>query len=228
MKKIVFFTGAGISAESGIPTFRGEDGLWNNFAVDEVASMDAWNKNPEMVLEFHNEIRKLIESCEPNDAHRAIASLVVDPKFEVCVVTQNIDDLHERAGSPIVYHVHGRIFQAKSSLYPSLVYGRKDDIHMGDVDSNGHQLRHNTVLFGEILPKMDYERSLMEFGLADIIVVVGTSLQVYPAAGLLQHVKDSCEIIVVDPNTVTSQYRHIPMKASEGVPILVKQFMESQ
>lgn len=231
MKRVVFFTGAGVSAESGIPTFRSEDGLWNNFNVDEVASIYAWEKAPEKVLKFHNDIRKLIESCEPNDAHKAIALLESDPRFEVSVVTQNIDDLHERVGSSIVNHVHGRIFQAKNCFYPSLVYERREDIHIGDIDAEGFQLRHNTVLFGELLPKVDWERSLMEFGLADIIVVVGTSLQVFPAAGLLRHAKDDCEIFVIDPNVVnsaTSKYKHIALKASEGVPSLVKQFMESK
>lgn len=198
-KKIVVFTGAGVSAESGIPTFRDVDGMWNNHIADEVASLTGWRKNREKVLDFHNDFARKFSKCEPNEGHKLIAKL--EEKHDVTVVTQNIDDLHEKGGSTNVIHVHGNIAQAKSSQNSNLIYPINGDIKIGDKAEDGSQLRHNTVLFEEPLPAKEFKKAISAMEESEILIIVGTSLQVYPAAGLIVHFKGE-HIYVVGPNPV--------------------------
>lgn len=186
LKKLVVFTGAGISAESGIPTFRDSKGLWENFSIEEVATPIGWLKDQNKVLEFYNQRRRQLRTCEPNLAHQLIADL--ENHFDVIVVTQNIDDLHERAGSNKVIHLHGELLKARSVKNPELVYECLDDINPGDTAEDGSQLRPAVVWFGE---SVAYD--------ADIFVIIGTSLQVYPAADLFSKTQKHCEIYVIDP-----------------------------
>lgn len=211
-KKIVVFTGAGVSAESGIPTFRDTDGLWNKHIADEVASMSGWKKDKEKVLNFHNEFAHEFSKCEPNDAHKILAKL--EEKYDVVVVTQNIDNLHEKGGSTNVIHVHGNIAESKSSLDTSLTYPLSGDIKVGDKAEDGSQLRHNTVLFGESLPAKEFKKAIKAMEEAEILIVIGTSLQVYPAAGLVEHFQGE-HIYVIDPNTVM-------LAADEGRTFIVE------
>lgn len=201
-KKIVVFTGAGVSAESGIPTFRDSaDSLWVKYNVDEVASISGWKKDREKVLDFHNEVRKEMKKCKPNEAHQIIAKL--EEKFDVTIVTQNIDTLHEEGGSTNVLHIHGSIDKTKSSL-TGLYFSdleNNQDIKIGDKCNKGSQLRHGTVLFGDPLPEDEVEKSIKAIMEADILIIIGTSLQVYPAAGFIAHFQGE-KIYVIDPNEV--------------------------
>ncbi|WP_114779394.1 SIR2 family NAD-dependent protein deacylase [Botryobacter ruber] len=195
-KKLVVLTGAGISAESGIATFRAADGLWEGYDVMEVASPQGWRKNPALVLDFYNQRRKNALEAQPNAGHLALAELERD--FDVTVITQNVDDLHERAGSSQVLHLHGKLFESRSTLDERLVYPIKGwELNLGEKCARGSQLRPNIVWFGEAVPMM--EKAVEETLQADIFLVVGTSLVVYPAAGLLDYVSDETPIIVVDP-----------------------------
>ncbi len=195
-KKIVVLTGAGISAESGLKTFRDAGGLWEGYDVMEVASIDAWRKNPQLVLSFYNERRLQARQAKPNPGHLALARLEED--FDVTIITQNIDDLHEKAGSSQVIHLHGSIFQSKSSIDDSLVYDMEElEIRMGDTCERGSQLRPNIVWFGEMVPMM--EVAAKAASAADIFMVVGTSLVVYPAAGLLDFVGPEIPKYIIDP-----------------------------
>ncbi|WP_299290891.1 Sir2 family NAD-dependent protein deacetylase [uncultured Mucilaginibacter sp.] len=196
MEKLVVLTGAGISAESGLKTFRDSDGLWEGYNIEDVATPEAWRKNPELVQAFYNERRKNVLDAQPNTAHFALATLEKD--FDVTVITQNIDDLHERAGSTNVVHLHGVITRSQSSKNPNLTYSINGwEIKMGEVCELGSQLRAHVVWFGEAVPMI--EKAAMICTEAEVFMLVGTSLAVYPAAGLLDYVPDETPKYIVDP-----------------------------
>ncbi len=195
-RKLVVLTGAGISAESGLQTFRGSDGLWEGYKVTDVATPEAWSRNPEMVQEFYNLRRKAVLNAEPNSAHIALAELEKD--FDVSIITQNIDNLHERAGSSHVLHLHGEIIKSRSIKDPSLVYDIPGwELKMGEICELGFQLRPFIVWFGEAVPKIEEATILSRQ--AEIYAVIGTSLLVYPAAGLLHDVNPGVPVYIVDP-----------------------------
>ena len=216
-KKLVVLTGAGISAESGLKTFRDSDGLWEGYNIEDVATPRAWKKNPKLVLEFYNYRRKNVLDAEPNAAHVGLAELEKD--FDVTIITQNIDDLHERAGSTNVMHLHGEIFKMRSERDETLVYDIKVDIHLGDVAEDGAQLRPNIVWYEEAVPMI--EEAVPVVHNADIFVVVGTSLVVYPAAGLVTVADASIPKFIVDKKIpyTSSVYNltAIEKPATEGV-----------
>lgn len=197
MKKIVVLTGAGVSAESGIQTFRDADGLWEGHDVMEVASPQGWAANRDLVLDFYNQRRKQALTAEPNNGHLALADLEKD--FDVTIVTQNVDNLHEKAGSSKVLHLHGELFKSRSTADESLVYEMDGwELNPGDLCEKGAQLRPHIVWFGEMVPMMDM--AISETLSADIFLIVGTSLAVYPAAGLMHHTKPNTPKYIVDPN----------------------------
>ena len=216
---IVIFSGAGISAESGLKTFRGEDGLWEGYHVEDVATYDAWKRNPELVLEFYNQRRQSVRLAQPNNAHLAIAKL--EQSHRVSIITQNIDDLHERAGSKNILHLHGEILKSQSTLNPDLVYPLDGaDIELGDTCEHGSQLRPFIVWFGEDVPNMLKAINISQT--ASTFIVVGSSMLVYPAASLINYVADNCKLIVVDPNIPDSISGNdsivaIEEKASTGI-----------
>ncbi len=194
-KKLVVLTGAGVSAESGVATFRDSGGLWEGHHIMEVASPEGFNRNPQLVLDFYNKRRRQLKTVGPNDAHLELARL--QQFFDVDIITQNVDDLHERAGSEKVLHLHGELLKARSVTDPYTIFDWKADIHQGDTDSNGNQLRPHIVWFGEAVPALE---EAIEITLqADYFVVVGSSLQVYPAAGLVDFVAQSVPIYYIDP-----------------------------
>ncbi|MCB0526308.1 MAG: NAD-dependent deacylase [Lewinellaceae bacterium] len=195
MKKLVVLSGAGMSAESGIKTFRDSDGLWEDHRIEDVATPEGWYKNPELVLEFYNQRRAQLFSVEPNEGHKAIASL--ETEFDVQVVTQNVDDLHERAGSTNVLHLHGELRKVRSSVYESMIYPWDKDLILGDLCEAGHQLRPHIVWFGEAVPML--EKAIDLAAEADYFIIIGTSLQVYPAAGLMQYAPPHIPFYYVDP-----------------------------
>lgn len=196
MEKMVVLTGAGISAESGIPTFRDSGGLWEGYDVAEVATPEAWDKNPLLVLQFYNERRKKALAVKPNPGHEIIASF--ESAFNVTVVTQNIDNLHEQAGSSKVIHLHGSLFESRSTADENLIYPIKGwEMKYGDLCERGSQLRPNIVWFGEMVPLI--EVAAREAAQADIFLIVGTSMLVYPAAGLIYHVPRQAKKFAVDP-----------------------------
>lgn len=219
-KRLVVLTGAGISAESGLKTFRDSDGLWEGYEVTEVATPRGWRKNPALVLDFYNMRRKDVAKAEPNAGHLALAELEKD--FDVHIITQNIDDLHERAGSTSVMHLHGEIFKMRSESDETLVYEIREDIHLGQMAIDGAQLRPNIVWFEEAVPMIEYAVPLVRS--ADIFVVVGTSLVVYPAAGLLDFVLPGAHKFIVDKKIPYTSPVHnlttIEMPASTGVKVL--------
>jgi NAD-dependent deacetylase len=219
-KKIVVLTGAGISAESGLKTFRDSDGLWEGYDVTEVATPGAWRRNPTLVLEFYNMRRRSVLEALPNDAHIGLAELEKD--FDVQIITQNIDDLHERAGSTKVLHLHGEIFKMRSERNDSLVYEIREDIRLGDKAADGAQLRPSIVWFEEPVPMIEIAVPLAQD--ADLFVVVGTSLAVYPAAGLLHVVPRHVPTFIIDKKIPVSgeriNYHLIENKATEGVKTL--------
>ncbi len=224
-RKIVVFTGAGVSAESGIQTFRDSNGLWENYAVEDVATPRAWKKDQALVLRFYNERRKNILAANPNSAHTGLAAL--EDEFDVEIITQNIDDLHERAGSRKVLHLHGEIFKMRSEQNESLVYPVKGDILPGDRASDGAQLRPHIVWFEEEVPMM--ENAIQKALSADIFIVIGTSLAVYPAASLLHYLPLHIPVIVIDKKTPfinRENVTYIERTASEGV-ILLKEMLLS-
>lgn len=196
MKKIVVLSGAGISAESGINTFRDTDGLWEGHDVMEVASPEGWYKNKKLVLDFYNQRRKQLNEVLPNDGHKCIASL--EKYFDVTVVTQNVDNLHERAGSSHIVHIHGQLTRKRSELNEDIAEDIHDDILLGDRAPDGAQWRPDIVWFGEQVPLLDTALQLVMK--ADIIIIVGTSLQVYPAAGLVGYASPNAIIFYIDPN----------------------------
>lgn len=223
MKKIVFLTGAGMSVESGLSTFRGNGGMWDEYPVEKVASIEGYIADPALVLEFYNKRRKQLSSVQPNEGHRLIASL--EKEYNVTVVTQNVDDLHERAGSTNVIHLHGELMKATSSLQPNnLQYVRtlteeNIEISLGDKADDGSQLRPYIVWFGEAVPMMD--DAIQALRDADIFVIIGTSLNVYPAAGLLNYAPARTPIYLIDPNEVrvsgNNRLTIIRRGASEGM-----------
>lgn len=220
MKKLTILSGAGISAESGIKTFRDGDGLWENHNVTDVASPEGWRKDRALVLEFYNQRRRQLHEVQPNEAHQLVADL--EKYFEVQIITQNIDDLHERAGSTNILHIHGELFKSCSSNNKNLVYDQKDDINVGDKAEDGAQLRPFIVWFGEDVPLYNVARDKVKD--ADILIVIGTSLQVYPAAGLIHEIKGDCLLIVINPNETEFGYgqRAVVMKesATRGMKLL--------
>lgn len=221
MKKVVILTGAGMSAESGIKTFRDTGGLWEEYDVTEVATPMAWWKNQELVLRFYNERRSQLENVSPNEGHLGIASL--EKYFDVTVITQNVDNLHERAGSTKIVHLHGELTKVRSTSDPSLIYeiGYKN-VNPGDKCEKGSQLRPHIVWFGEAVPMMDEAARIT--GEADIFVVIGSSLNVYPAAGLIGYAPDHASLWLVDPNDVYIPVsRHVEVikePASKGIAML--------
>ncbi|WP_452220432.1 SIR2 family NAD-dependent protein deacylase [Lacinutrix salivirga] len=194
-KHIVVLTGAGISAESGLKTFRDANGLWEGHNVMEVASPEGFKANPELVLEFYNQRRKQLLEVAPNQAHLDLATLEND--FNVTIITQNVDDLHERAGSTNVIHLHGELLKARNIVSDNEVFEWKSNINVGDVDNNGHQLRPHIVWFGEAVPMMDKAVEICET--ADFLIIIGTSMQVYPAASLMHYTPERTPTYFIDP-----------------------------
>lgn len=222
-QKIVILTGAGISAESGIQTFRGANGLWEGHRIEDVASPEGWRRNREQVLEFYNLRRRQLLTVNPNEAHKALVEL--EKKYHVVVITQNVDDLHERAGSGMVLHLHGELLKARSTVDESLVYEWDKDIKIGDKCERGSQLRPHIVWFGEMVPKMEDAALITER--ADIFIVIGTSLQVYPAASLLHFAPENSRKFLIDPHadeikSTVPNLRIIKNTSTKGVPELVK------
>lgn len=225
MKKVVVLTGAGISAESGIKTFRDADGLWEGHDIMEVASPIGYQNNPELVLDFYNKRRRQLFEVQPNLAHTILAEMEND--FDVTIITQNVDDLHERAGSKKVIHLHGELLKARNEKDVNSIIDWKKDIHLGDLDANNIQLRPHIVWFGEEVPEM--ERAMIEIEEADYLLVVGTSLQVYPAAGLINYVNEDVLVYYIDPNPATiydleNPIKVIPLSATEGMKIIQEEF----
>jgi NAD-dependent deacetylase len=222
MKKVIFLTGAGISAESGIKTFRDSGGLWEGHKVEDVATPEGWRKNKQIVLDFYNERRRQLDTVEPNNAHKLIAQLESD--FEVYVITQNVDDLHERSGSKNVLHLHGELRKMCSSRNKELTVPYLEDIKIGDKHEDGSQLRPYIVWFGESVPKLIEAAELVHD--ADYVVVVGTSFNVYPAAGLVGYANSEAKIFYIDPkpsNDIPSdKVTIIKKKATVGMKQLVK------
>lgn len=225
MKKVVVLTGAGISAESGLAVFRGSNGLWGKYKVDEVATIEGWYRNPELVLQFYNERRKELLKCSPNYGHIGLVEL--ESYFDVRVITQNVDNLHERAGSSNVLHLHGQLMWVRSEKNEELRFElpmEDCEIKIGDKASDGAQLRPDIVWFGEAVPMLDAAIGLVEN--ADIFVIIGTSLNVYPAAGLLHYVRKGVPVYLIDPNPVNDPYgkvtTYIKSVASEGVKQLTE------
>ncbi|HZH87339.1 MAG TPA: NAD-dependent deacylase [Brumimicrobium sp.] len=228
-QKIIIFSGAGISAESGLGTFRDSGGLWEKFNIEEVATPQAWNKNPSMVTEFYNMRRKQCYESEPNAAHLAIAQL--EEKYDVEVITQNIDNLHERAGSSKVTHLHGEIQKVKSSgpnAEREYFLQENWEVKMGDLCPDGYQLRPHVVWFGEDVPMLD--KAIAQIEDADIVIVVGTSLNVYPAAGIISYAPSNADYYLVDPSEVSvpKYFNVIQKPASQGVPTLVESLLNKK
>lgn len=224
MKKIVVLTGAGISAESGISTFRDSDGLWENYRVEDVATHEAYERDPELVLNFYNERRRQLFAAEPNEAHRQLVRL--EERYEVQIVTQNIDDLHERAGSRNVLHLHGELTKGRSDRNPDLIVeiGSRD-IKIGDKAPDGTQLRPHIVWFGEAVPNIEPAAKLCEE--ADYFIVIGTSMVVYPAASLIYYVPRTSPCYLVDPKAVaiSREIKIYQEKAGTGVKKVVDELL---
>lgn len=221
MDKLVILTGAGMSAESGIKTFRDNDGLWENYRVEDVCSIEAWSHRPEVMIGFYNQRRKQLLDCNPNKGHRLLVEL--ENNFDVQIITQNVDDLHERAGSSNILHLHGELRKVRSSKNPNLIYELEGwELKFGQKAEDGGILRPHIVWFGEAVPMMDEAIKIVQD--ADILVIIGTSLAVYPAAGLVGYAKDKCQIFMIDPKipkSIKSQNINcIETGAGEGVKIL--------
>jgi len=225
-KKLVVLSGAGMSAESGLKTFRDSDGLWEGYNIEDVATPQAWRKDPRLVLEFYNYRRKNVLDAQPNAGHLGLAELEIH--FDVQIITQNIDDLHERAGSTKVLHLHGEIFKMRSEQDANLVYDIREDIKMGNIAADGAQLRPNIVWFGEAVPMIEVAIPMVHD--ADIFVVVGTSLVVYPAAGLVDFTRYGIPKFIIDrriPSTSSIQHlTRIEKTATEGVKDLQEMLKE--
>lgn len=226
-KKIVVLTGAGISAESGLRTFRDSNGLWEEYNIEDVASYSGWIRNPKLVMEFYNKRRSQLNNVKPNEAHIALARL--ESKYEVHIITQNVDDLHERGGSTNITHLHGELTKVRSVKYPELVYSiGYRDINIGDYCEKGEQLRPHIVWFGESVPLMEFASKVVEE--ANYLLIIGTSMQVYPAAGLIHYAPDECRIFLIDPNA-DYDYHHVNMEiiketAGNAVPRIVQELLE--
>lgn len=228
MKKIVVLTGAGMSAESGLKTFRDQDGLWNNYKIEEVASPHAWQQEPQVVLDFYNQRRRQLLEVEPNIAHYALVRL--EDKFDVQIITQNVDDLHERAGSANVLHLHGELKKARSTMDESLVYQMDGwKLKLGDFCEKGSQLRPHIVWFGESVPSFSKANEIV--AQADILIVIGTSLTVYPAALLVNEAPNESIKHIIDPNAPNNiSLKNLTVHRKtvvEGLPELVKQLLQN-
>jgi len=227
MKNLVVLTGAGISAESGISTFRDSGGLWEQYRIEDVATPEGWAKDPKLVTDFYNQRRKQLLEVEPNYGHIALVEL--EKYFNVYVVTQNVDNLHERAGSKNIVHLHGELTKVRSERFDHLIYELTPDryeVKIGDKFEKGFQLRPHIVWFGEAVPMLEEAVRLAQK--ADIFVVVGTSLNVYPAASLVHYVQPEVPVYVVDPNSVAindSRWHYIRLGASEGMKEFIKQIL---
>jgi NAD-dependent deacetylase len=218
MKKLVVLTGAGMSAESGLKTFREMGGLWEEYDISQVATPEAWRRDPELVLRFYNERRKALQEARPNQGHYGLVEL--EKYFDVIIITQNVDDLHERAGSKNVLHLHGELRKSRSTADPRLIYEIDGwELKWGDLCPKGSQLRPHIVWFGEPVPNI--EMAADEVATADILLIIGTSMQVYPAAGLVDFVSRGVPVYLIDPNETAigsnSRVKFIRMKAGEGV-----------
>jgi NAD-dependent deacetylase len=226
-KKLVILSGAGVSAESGVATFRDANGLWEGHDVMEVATPEGFRKNPALVLEFYNQRRRQLFEVQQNDAHKIIAELEKD--FDVTVVTQNVDDLHERAGSTKIIHLHGELLKARCTLNTDAILDWKEDITVGQLHpQTGKQLRPHIVWFGEAVPAIIEAAEAVEQ--ADIIIVIGTSMQVYPAAGLVDYAKPDAKIYYIDPRPATIPNMHhrievLAMGGSEGMRVLKEKLL---
>ena len=223
-EELIVLTGAGMSVESGLSTFRGGGGLWYNHKVEDVATPEAWFRNPKLVLDFYNYRRKELLGAQPNAGHLALAEL--ESEYEVRIITQNVDNLHERAGSSSVLHLHGELMKVRSTGPGEEVYdltAENYETHPGDTCPRGYQLRPHIVWFGEAVPEMDHAIRLVEQ--ADMLLIIGTSMQVYPAAGLIHYVRSGVPVYLIDPNEVGVYGRHITVikkGAGEGMKEFVK------
>ena len=228
MKKIVVLTGAGMSAESGIATFRDSGGLWEQYRIEDVATPEAFGRNPQLVLDFYNMRRKESLKALPNQGHIGLAEM--QDEYDVSIITQNVDNLHEKAGSRDVLHLHGELMKARSSVNPDLICDidpENPEIQLGDKASDGSQMRPHIVWFGEAVPMMSEAEKIVRK--ADVLVIIGTSMNVYPAAGLINYVPSGVPIFLIDPNEVSvykSGVRFIKKGASEGVSELRKLLKE--
>ncbi len=224
MKKVTVLTGAGISAESGIKTFRDEDGLWEGHDVMQVASPAGWKNDMELVLDFYNQRRRQLLKVKPNEAHKALVRL--EDKFDVHIITQNIDDLHERAGSKHVTHLHGELLKARSTFDDDLVLDWRDDIKPGDFCEYNKQLRPHVVWFGEAVPM--FEKAAEIISDSELVIIIGTSMQVYPAAGLIEFAPRQAPVYFIDPKPNIQQSKRLKIinkTAVEGVPEVVEQLL---
>ena len=225
MKHLVVLTGAGMSAESGIKTFRDANGLWEGHDVMEVATPQGFAKNPALVLDFYNQRRRQLLEVQPNSAHLALAQLETD--FKVTIITQNVDDLHERAGSNTIIHLHGELLKARSTHNDQDIFDWRKDIQIGDVCGKGYQIRPHIVWFGEAVPLIEKAMEVCET--ADILMIIGTSMQVYPAASLMHYVKPNTPIYYVDPKPALAQSDNVHVfseNASTGVLKAIQHFLE--
>ena len=225
-KKLVVLTGAGISAESGIKTFRDSDGLWEGHNVMDVATPEGWNRNPALVLDFYNQRRKQLKEVQPNRGHQILVELEKD--FEVYIITQNVDDLHERAGSSNVLHLHGELLKVRSTKNPLYILDWHADLNFGDLDANKNQLRPHIVWFGEEVPALEEALQLTQN--ADYFAVIGTSLQVYPAAGLIDFAPRETPVFYIDPKPIKipnlkNPLTIIPEMASKGVAYMKEKLL---
>jgi NAD-dependent deacetylase len=228
-KKLVVLTGAGISAESGIKTFRDSDGLWEGHNVMDVATPEGWRKNPTLVLDFYNQRRKQLHEVKPNFGHQILVELEAD--FDVHIITQNVDDLHERAGSLNVLHLHGELLKVRSTKNRNYILDWNNDLNLGDLDDNGTQLRPHIVWFGEDVPAIEEAVEIVEK--ADVLIIIGTSLQVYPAASLMNYANPTIPVYYIDPKPATVYDLPNPLKiieavGSEGMKILQKELYKFQ
>ncbi|WP_459209878.1 SIR2 family NAD-dependent protein deacylase [Aquimarina rhabdastrellae] len=225
MKRIVVLTGAGISAESGINTFRDADGLWEGHDIMEVASPVGWHKNPELVLDFYNQRRRQLHTVLPNKAHKALVEL--ESQYNVTIITQNVDDLHERAGSNHVVHLHGELLKVRSQRNPDAILNWKNDLVLGDLCDAKEQLRPHIVWFGEEVPMLDKAIAITQE--ADILIIIGTSMQVYPAASLKEYAPAHTPIYFIDPKPALNSNDKLTViaeKATIGVSQLVDQLLK--
>ncbi|SFA89772.1 NAD-dependent deacetylase [Flavobacterium swingsii] len=229
MKKLVVLTGAGISAESGIKTFRDSDGLWEAHNVMDVATPEGWHKNPKLVLDFYNKRRQQLKEVEPNAGHQILAAL--ENKFDVQIITQNVDDLHERAGSSNVLHLHGELLKVRSTKKENYILNWSEDLNLGDFDDKGNQLRPHIVWFGEDVPALEYAIELVQQ--AEVLIIIGTSLQVYPAAGLINFANPNISVYYIDPNPATiydspNDIKVVSTTGSKGMEIVRKELEKFQ
>lgn len=226
-KKLVVLTGVGISAESGIKTFRDADGLWEGHNVMDVATPEGWHKNPNLVLDFYNQRRRQLHEVQPNLGHQILTQL--EDAFEVYIITQNVDNLHEKAGSSKVLHLHGELLKVRSTQNPNEILDWTTDLHKTDLDKKGNPLRPHIVWFGEEVPALEEAVNLVEK--ANILAIIGTSLQVYPASGLMNFAKPNIPVFYIDPKPATiydlpNKVDVIPMNATDGVAVLKQKLLQ--